>query len=66
MPKYLGDVRCWGNSGKHLLEGSFSGFTQLRHSVTLRAPHECADPYYLMSGRKVSVPPDRLMEQAAA
>jgi hypothetical protein len=35
--------------------------TQLRHSVTLRAPHECADTYYLMSGRKVSVPPDRLV-----
>jgi len=33
----------------------------LRHSVTLRAPHECADTYYLMSGRKVSVPPDRLV-----
>jgi hypothetical protein len=38
-----------------------SHMTQLRHSVTLRAPHECADTYYLMSGRKVSVPPDRLV-----
>jgi hypothetical protein len=28
---------------------------------TLRAPHECTDTYYLMSGRKVSVPPDRLV-----
>ena len=26
MPKYLGDVRCWVNSGKHLLAWSFSGF----------------------------------------
>src|SRR6266404_3812300 len=26
MPKYLGDVRCWVNSGKHLLALSFSGF----------------------------------------
>jgi hypothetical protein len=26
MPKYLGDVRCWVNSGKHLLASSFSGF----------------------------------------
>jgi len=26
MPKYLGDVRCWVNSGKHLLSLSFSGF----------------------------------------
>ena len=26
MPKYLGDVRCWVNSGKHVLALSFSGF----------------------------------------
>ncbi len=26
QPKYLGDVRCWVNSGKHLLALSFSGF----------------------------------------
>ena len=26
MPKYLGNVRCWVNSGKHLLAASFSGF----------------------------------------
>src|SRR5260370_12424615 len=26
MPKYLGDVRYWVNSGKHLLSLSFSGF----------------------------------------
>ena len=26
MPKYLGDVRCWVNSGKHMLASSFSGF----------------------------------------
>jgi hypothetical protein len=26
MPKSLGDVRCWVNSGKHLLSLSFSGF----------------------------------------
>ena len=26
MPKYLGDVRCWVNSGKHLLSLSFSVF----------------------------------------
>jgi len=26
MPKYLGDVRCWVSSGKHLLSLSFSGF----------------------------------------
>src|SRR4029077_6680457 len=28
MPKYLGDVRCWFNSGKHVLALSFSGFVQ--------------------------------------
>jgi hypothetical protein len=26
MPKNLGDVRCWVNSGKHLLSLSFFGF----------------------------------------
>jgi hypothetical protein len=26
MPKYLGYVRCWVNSGKHVLAWSFSGF----------------------------------------
>src|SRR5258705_11396134 len=26
MPKSLGDVRCWVNSGKHLLALSFTGF----------------------------------------
>src|SRR6266513_5927344 len=26
MPKHLGDVRCWVNSGKHMLSLSFSGF----------------------------------------
>jgi hypothetical protein len=26
MPKYLGDVRCWVNSGNHMLALSFSGF----------------------------------------
>src|SRR5260221_13682331 len=26
MPKYLSDVRCWVNSGKHMLSLRFSGF----------------------------------------
>jgi hypothetical protein len=26
MPKYLGNVRYWVNSGKHVLALSFSGF----------------------------------------
>ena len=30
MPKYLGDVRYWVNSGKHLLSLSFSGFDTKR------------------------------------
>jgi len=33
MPKYLGDVRCWVNSGKHLLALSFSGFDPFRKSA---------------------------------
>src|SRR5467141_3485871 len=28
--EYLGDVRCWVNSGKHLLSLSFSGFDPTR------------------------------------
>src|SRR5712671_6157002 len=32
IPKYLGDVRCWVNSGKHLLSLSFSGFDPARTS----------------------------------
>src|SRR6476660_8168640 len=30
MPKYLGDVRCWVNSGNHMLSLSFSGFDPSR------------------------------------
>ena len=30
MPKYLGDVRCWVNSGKHMLALSFSAFDPIR------------------------------------
>jgi len=33
MPKYLGDVRCWVNSGKHVLALSFSGFDLERTSA---------------------------------
>src|SRR5260370_42234026 len=33
LPKYLGDVRCWVNSGKHLLSLSFSGFDPTRTLV---------------------------------
>src|SRR5258708_30232507 len=36
MPKYLGDVRCWVNSGNHMLSLSFSGFDPLQ---TWRALH---------------------------
>jgi len=61
MAAVFSDVRSWGQS-RHRTDGPTLPFlTQLRHSVTLRAPHECADTYYLMSGRKVSVPPDRLV-----
>jgi hypothetical protein len=30
MPKYLGDVRCWVNSGKHVLASSISEFDPTR------------------------------------
>jgi len=30
MPKYLGDVRYWVNSGNHMLSLSFSGFDPIR------------------------------------
>jgi len=35
MPKYLGDVRCWVKSGKHMLAWSFSGFDPTRTSPGL-------------------------------
>ena len=38
MPKYLGDVRCWVNSGKHLLSLSFSGFGPRTDIASHRAP----------------------------
>jgi hypothetical protein len=61
MPMQSPFVRCWGNNRPSSVAARRPSLTQLRHSVTLRAPHECADTYYLMSGRKVSVPPDRLV-----
>ena len=33
MPTLLSDVRCWGQSGKHLLALSFSGFDPSRTSA---------------------------------
>jgi hypothetical protein len=33
LPKYLGDVRCWVNSGNHMLSLSFSGFDPNRTSI---------------------------------
>jgi hypothetical protein len=33
MPKYLGDVRYWVNSGKHLLSLSFSEFDPVRRLI---------------------------------
>jgi hypothetical protein len=35
MRKYLGDVRCWVNSGKHLLAASISGFDPPATSVNI-------------------------------
>jgi len=36
MPKYLGNVRCWVNSGKHMLALSFSGFDPIRTYFSVR------------------------------
>ena len=36
MPKYLGDVRCWVNSGKHMLAWSFSGFDPTETSSLIK------------------------------
>jgi len=35
MPKYLGDVRCWVNSGSHLLALSISEFDPSATFATL-------------------------------
>ena len=37
MPKYLGNVRCWVNSGKHLLAASISPLTHKRHWVATKS-----------------------------
>src|SRR6478672_4546218 len=54
MPKYLDDVRCWVNSGKHLLALSFSGFDP--GCVKTCTSQECAELFSLSSslssGRK--------------
>jgi hypothetical protein len=42
MPKYLGHVRCWKNSGKHMLALSFSGFDPTRTSRV--AAHAAVPP----------------------
>jgi hypothetical protein len=45
MPTYLGDVRCWVNSGKHLLSLSFSGFDP--GCVKTRTSRECVELFSL-------------------
>ncbi len=47
MPKYLGDVRCWVNSGKHLLALSFSAFDPYATLAPSRLmPHSMAVSLY--------------------
>jgi hypothetical protein len=36
MPTLLSDVRCWVNSGKHLLAASISEFDPQRSSATTK------------------------------
>jgi hypothetical protein len=47
MPKYLGNVRCWVNSGKHLLSLSFSvfdgGLNRSTQHFILEGKMECSD-----------------------
>ena len=47
MPKDLGDVRCWVNSGKHVLALSFSGFDP--GCVKTCTSRECAELFSLFS-----------------
>src|SRR6267142_5596038 len=47
MPKYLGGVRCWVNSGKHMLAWSFSGFDP--GFVKTCTSQECAELFSLSS-----------------
>jgi hypothetical protein len=66
MPKYLGDVRCWGQSGKHLLAVSISGFdptqTWAHWSVLVlllavkAESANCADPYRDAQSQRVGLP----------
>ena len=46
MPKYLGDVRCWVNSGKHVLALSFSGFDPNATSTRRGPSHPAYDGHF--------------------
>src|SRR6266446_4926690 len=61
MPKYLGDVRCWVNSGKHVLALSFSDFDPTETFRNAASAARVCRHLLFDSGRKVSVPPDRLV-----
>ena len=53
MPKYLGDVRCWLDSGKHLLEASISEFDPNRKLALARellAVHGSAAYHHIWLG----------------
>jgi hypothetical protein len=49
MPKYLGNVRCWVNSGRHLLSLSFSGSDPER-TCPARRYHSTFSPYVTPRG----------------
>jgi hypothetical protein len=46
MPKHLGDVRYWVNSGKHLLSLSFSGFDPNATSTRRGPSHPAYDGHF--------------------
>jgi hypothetical protein len=48
-PKYLGNVRYWVNSGKHVLAWSFSGFDLTTHPKSCNQPPIALLPLFLMS-----------------
>ena len=55
MPKYLGDVRCWVNSGKYMLAWSFSDFDPERKSrvINVQGRSEPKPKRFMISRRFV-------------
>ncbi len=54
MPKYLGDVRYWVNSGKHMLSLSFSDFDCRTLGLALRYKEYCIEWWYVTANLRDS------------